>query len=72
MLLQKITFISLSQIICEVRVVVLIIRMQNQGVQEERIVEENSDLTTGISSITVSQQTNKIHNLKERKLFSDL
>lgn len=36
MLLQKITFISLCQIICEVRVVLFIIQMQNQGVQEEQ------------------------------------
>lgn len=44
---HKITLISLCQVICEVRSGLFTVQMQNQGVQEETIVEENSDLSTG-------------------------
>lgn len=69
LLLHKITLISLCQIICEVRTGLFTIQMQNQGGQEETIVEENSDLSTGRSHMAVGKLVNKICDLKERKLF---
>lgn len=40
-LLHKIALISLCQIICEVRMELLIVQLQSQGIQEETMVEVN-------------------------------
>lgn len=69
LLLHKITLISLCQAICEVRTGLFIVQMQNQAVQEETIVEENSDLSSGRSHMAVGKQVNKICDLKESKLI---